>query len=121
MPLQTCPLPDTLASNITTNRLCPESKRHTLILHPLPVMLPRPWVKHPGPYDHTPKRPEPGQTLKYFNTQEGMQALAQDPLLAVGTHITKAGVPPPKPVQPASAGGLHLCCVAEGFSRFAGM
>jgi hypothetical protein len=71
----------------------------------LPVVLCRPWVKPPGPYDHTPKRPEAGQTLKYFNTQEGLQALAQDPVLASGAHITKAGLPPPKPVQPASAGG----------------
>lgn len=68
----------------------------------------RPWVKKAGPYDHTPKRPEPGQTLKYFSTQEGLEALSSDPLLQSGTPLTRADLPPPKPVQPASAGAMRM-------------
>lgn len=61
-------------------------------------------MKKVGPYDHTPKKPEPGQTLQYFSTQEGLEALSTDPLLQSATPLTRADLPPPKPVQPASAG-----------------
>lgn len=76
----------------------------------------RPWVKQPGPYDDKPKRPEPGQTLKYFNTQEGLEALSHDPLLRSGKQVTRADLPAPKAVQPASAGGsLPLCRTMAGW------
>jgi hypothetical protein len=67
-------------------------------------LMTRPWVKKAGPYDHAPQKPQPGETLKYFGTQEGLQALSTDASLQSGTRLTKAHLPPPKPVQPASAG-----------------
>lgn len=63
-------------------------------------------MKKAGPYDHTIQKPEAGETLKYFDTQEGLQALSTDAALKPGTRLTKAHLPPPKPVQPASAGEL---------------
>jgi hypothetical protein len=68
------------------------------------LALCRPWVKKVGPYDNTPQKPEAGQTLKYFDTQEGLTALSVDPGLRSGVRLTKANLSPPKPVQPASAG-----------------
>lgn len=68
-------------------------------------------MKKVGPYDHTPKKPEPAQTLKYFETQEGLEALSHDPALQFGKRLTKAHLPPPKEVQPASAGELRSACV----------
>lgn len=64
----------------------------------------RPWGKKVGPYDNTPQKPEAGQTLKYFETQEGLTALSVDPGLQSGARLTKADLSPRKPVQPASAG-----------------
>eukprot|EP00879_Flechtneria_rotunda_P033056 GHRR01036579.1.p1 GENE.GHRR01036579.1~~GHRR01036579.1.p1 ORF type:complete len:671 (+),score=295.85 GHRR01036579.1:383-2395(+) len=66
----------------------------------------KPWVKKVGPFDHTPQRPEPGKTLKYFEAQEGLLAMAVDPLLHPGTKIIRQDLPPGKPVTSASAGGL---------------
>lgn len=61
-------------------------------------------MKKVGPYDNAPQKPEAGQTLKYFETQEGLTALSADPGLRSGARLTKANLSPPKPVQPASAG-----------------
>eukprot|EP00775_Hariotina_reticulata_P009324 gene9324-9489_t len=60
-----------------------------------------------GPFDHCPQRPLPGQTLKYFECQEGLLAINADPLLRPGTKITRHDLPAAKAVQPASAAGAE--------------
>lgn len=78
-------------------------------------------MKKVGPYDNTPQKPEAGQTLKYFETQEGLTALSVDPGLRSGARLTKANLSPPKPVQPASAGKqavLRRSCEAAPVAAF---
>ncbi|KIY94158.1 flagellar central pair-associated protein [Monoraphidium neglectum] len=75
----------------------------------------RPWPKKVGPFDHTPKRPQAGAILGYFEAEEGLLALASDPLLqgqpASGAAAAAAAAVvarAPRPVQPASPGRQYL-------------
>ena len=65
----------------------------------------RPWPKREGPFDHTPKRPHPGATLRYFEAEEGLVALQGNALLR--------GVPPADPRGSAAAAANDAPPAAE--------
>jgi hypothetical protein len=69
---------------------------HTSTCHLWPHC--RAWPKKAGPFDNTPQRPEPGKTLKYFDTQEGLLAAASDPLLQPA-GADAASCPLPRPTS----------------------
>jgi len=82
----------------------------------------RPWPKREGPFDHTPKQPQPGSTLRYFEAEEGLIALRDNALLrGVDADAAAGGLSPraaaaaggrssssPLLVQPASTGRQYL-------------
>lgn len=78
------------------------------------VKAKRPWPQKKGPFDDTSKRPQPGQVLRYFDTEEGLIAKQEDPLLS--TEVVPAVQPatfPRRPVPAASPGrqakpGIYL-------------
>jgi hypothetical protein len=56
-----------------------------------------------------------GTTLRYFESEEGLVALQQDPLLATDPkQLGRSALPPPKVANPASAGGCGVKIDAAG-------
>lgn len=61
-------------------------------------------MEAPDPYAHLPQRPLPGQLLNYWDTQEGVQARASDPLLQPGYQLNKNMLGPSKAPSKLASG-----------------
>ncbi|KAG2498338.1 hypothetical protein HYH03_003597 [Edaphochlamys debaryana] len=62
----------------------------------------RPWPIKVGPFDNTPKRPEDGKSLNYFEAEEGLLALENDPIIR--EPINRRMLPPRLPPPAATPG-----------------
>ena len=54
----------------------------------------RAWDQKAGEFDKCPQAPRPGGTLGYFESEDGMRASRQDPLLQGQVQVTRNALPP---------------------------
>ena len=54
----------------------------------------RAWDKKAGEFDACPQAPRPGEMLGYFESEDGMRASQQDPLLQRQVQVSRSALPP---------------------------